>query len=375
MAEPAFELLGISDRARRGRLNVAHGIINTPAFMPVGTAATVKAMLPESVRATGAEIILANTYHLMLRPGSDRVADFGGLHQFMNWPGPILTDSGGFQVMSLSDLRKLHEDGVEFRSHIDGSKHLLTPERSVEIQHQLDSDITMAFDECAPYPSPIDDVVKSMRLTTRWARRSKQAFVERPGYRLFGIVQGGVHDDLRRESAAQLIEIGFDGYAIGGLAVGEEQDVMFGVLDTMHDLLPPDRPRYLMGVGRPQDIIGAVLRGVDMFDCVLPTRGGRTGLVFTRWGEINMRNARHAGEKSPIDPACSCPACRSYSRGYLHHLLKAKEILAAMLLTWHNLHYYQELMGNLRAAIEANEISGRAVALLKDLEGSGDPPS
>ncbi len=371
MSAPTFDLIATSGEARRGRLSTAHGTIETPTFMPVGTAGTVKAMLPESVRTTGAEIVLGNTYHLMLRPGAERVASFGGLHRFMNWPLPILTDSGGFQVMSLSDLRKMSEEGVEFRSHIDGSRHMLTPERSIEIQHLLDSDITMCFDECTPLPAGQDEVERSMRLTTRWALRSRQAFVERPGYLLFGIVQGGTYRDLRQESAASLIEIGFDGYAIGGLAVGEGQEAMFETLDYTPSFLPKDKPRYLMGVGRPQDIIGAVLRGIDMFDCVLPTRAGRTGLAFTRFGELNMRNAIHAGDPNPLDPACSCPACASYSRGYLHHLLKAKEILSAMLLTWHNLHYYQELMASLRHAIERGEVVLKAQALLSDL-AAGD---
>ncbi len=373
--EPAFELLAASGSARRGRLRTLHGAVNTPAFMPVGTAGTVKAMLPESVAATGAEIILGNTYHLMLRPGAERVAEFGGLHRFMNWPGPILTDSGGFQVMSLTNLRHLSEEGAEFRSHIDGSKHLLTPERSIEIQRLLDADITMCFDECTPFPATSEEAALSMRLTTRWAVRSRRAFIERPGYRLFGIVQGGTHEDLRRESAAALVDIGFDGHAFGGLAVGEGQEAMFGILDYLPDLLPADKPRYLMGVGRPEDIIGAVIRGIDMFDCVLPTRAGRTGMAFTRWGELNMRNARHATDKGPIDHACACPACRSYARGYLHHLLKAKEILGAMLLTWHNLHYYQELMADLRASIEAGQLARRAQILLGQLANEGNAPS
>lgn len=374
MTEHAFNIRATSGKARRGSLSTAHGIINTPAFMPVGTAGTVKAMMPESVASTGAEIILGNTYHLMLRPGASRIAAFGGLHKFMNWPGPILTDSGGFQVMSLSDLRKISENGVEFRSHIDGSKHLLTPERSIEIQGLLDADITMCFDECPPHDTPYDEVAASMRMTTRWAKRCRKAFKERQGYHLFGIVQGGVNEELRRESAQSLVDIGFDGYAIGGLAVGEGQGAMFAVLDYAPDLLPKDRPRYLMGVGRPDDIIGAVQRGVDMFDCVLPTRAGRTGLAFTRWGELNMRNARHAIDQGAIDPACTCPACRSYSRGYIHHLLKSKEILGAMLLTWHNLHYYQELMASLRAAIEADALEAEALRLLSNLQCDGAAP-
>jgi queuine tRNA-ribosyltransferase len=351
-----FQILGTDGKARRGQLKTAHGTVNTPAFMPVGTAGTVKAMHPESVKATGAEIILGNTYHLMLRPGAERVAHFGGLHKFSNWPGPILTDSGGFQVMSLSQLRKITEDGVAFRSHIDGAKIMLTPERSIEIQHLLDADITMCFDECTPFPATKQQAADSMRLSMRWAARSRKAFKARPGYHQFGIVQGGIYRELREESAKTLAEIGFEGYAIGGLAIGEGQQEMFRVLDFTPDFLPADRPRYLMGVGRPEDIVGAVQRGVDMFDCVMPTRSGRTGLAFTRRGELNMRNARHADDTGPIDPDCTCPACRNYSRGYFHHLIKAKEMLGPMLLTWHNLHYYQEVMQGLRGAIEAGTL-------------------
>ncbi|WP_374654441.1 tRNA guanosine(34) transglycosylase Tgt [Dongia sp.] len=347
-----FDLLATDGKARRGRIHTAHGVVNTPAFMPVGTAGTVKAMLPESVKATGAEIVLGNTYHLMLRPGAERVASFGGLHKFMNWPGPILTDSGGFQAMSLSELRKISEQGVEFRSHIDGSKHMLTPERSIEIQDLLDSNITMVLDECTAFPATPEAAAASMRRSMRWAERCRKAFRDRDGYLLFGIVQGGIYPHLREESARALTAIGFDGYAIGGLAIGEGQQQMFGVLDYTPDFLPADRPRYLMGVGRPSDLVGAVARGIDMFDCVMPTRSGRTGLAHTRYGDINMRNARHATDDRPIDPKCSCPACASYVRGYIHHLMKTKEILGAMLLTWHNLHYYQELMRGMRQAIE-----------------------
>jgi queuine tRNA-ribosyltransferase len=352
----SFSVLATDGKARRGQLKTAHGVVNTPAFMPVGTAGTVKAMLPESVAATGAEILLGNTYHLMLRPGAERVAAFGGLHKFMNWPGPILTDSGGFQVMSLSELRKIAEEGVAFRSHIDGARIMLTPERSIEIQHLLDADITMSFDECTPFPATPEQAAASMRLSMRWAARGRAAFKQRAGYHLFGIVQGGIYRELREESAKTLAGIGFDGYAIGGLAIGEGQQEMFRVLDFTPDFLPAGYPRYLMGVGRPEDIVGAVLRGVDMFDCVMPTRSGRTGLAFTRFGELNMRNARQADDKGPIDPECACPACRNYSRGYFHHLIKAKEILGPMLLTWHNLYYYQELMQGLRAAIEAGRL-------------------
>ncbi len=358
-----FELLARDGKARRGRLRTAHGTVETPAFMPVGTAGTVKAMLPESVAATGAEILLGNTYHLMLRPGAERVAALGGLHKFMNWQKPILTDSGGFQVMSLSELRKIGEQGVEFRSHLDGSRHMLTPERSVEIQHLLDSDVTMCFDECTPFPATAEQAADSMRLSMRWAGRCREAFRPRPGYLLFGIMQGGIHEDLRRESAAALTAIGFDGYAIGGLAIGEGQPEMFRILDFAPGFLPDDRPRYLMGVGRPEDILGAVRRGIDMFDCVMPTRAGRTGAAFTRFGELNMRNARHAEDPAPIDPECACPACRGYSRGYIHHLVKAKEILGSMLLTWHNLHYYQDLMRGLREAISAGRLADFAAEL------------
>ena len=357
MSENCFQILAREGKARRGRIATAHGHVNTPAFMPVGTAGTVKAMLPESVAATGAEILLGNTYHLMLRPGAERVAALGGLHEFMNWPGPILTDSGGFQVMSLSELRKIGEEGVEFRSHLDGAKHLLTPERSIEIQDRLDADIAMCFDECTPFPATPEQAAQSMRLSMRWAARSRTAFRRRPGYLLFGIMQGGIHEDLRKESADALAGIGFDGYAIGGLAIGEGQQEMFRILDFAPDLLPAGRPRYLMGVGRPEDIVGAVQRGIDMFDCVMPTRSGRTGLAFTRFGELNMRNARHAEDILPIDPRCACPACRGYSRGYIHHLVKSREILGSMLLTWHNLHYYQELMAGLRGAIEAGGLA------------------
>ena len=347
-----FTLKGVSGQARRGQVTTAHGDFQTPAFMPVGTVGTVKAMTPESVRATGAEIILGNTYHLMLRPTAERVAAFGGLHRFMNWPGPILTDSGGFQVMSLSGLRKITEDGVTFNSHIDGARHVLSPERSMEIQNLLDADITMAFDECVKYPADYKTVQKSMERSMRWAQRSKNAFVDRPGYGLFGIVQGGMFEDLRRQSVQALIDIGFDGYAIGGLAVGEGQEIMFSVLDYTAPALPTDRPRYLMGVGRPSDIVGAVARGVDMFDCVMPSRSGRTGQAFTSHGVLNMRNASHIDDHSPLDEACTCPACRNYTRGYIHHLFRTGEILGSMLLTWHNIHFYENLMKQIRTAIE-----------------------
>ena len=351
-----FEISATDGAARRGQIETAHGVIDTPAFMPVGTAATVKAMMPGSVAATGAQILLGNTYHLMLRPGSERIETLGGLHKFMNWSGPILTDSGGFQVMSLSKLRHISEDGVTFQSHIDGSKHAVTPERSIEIQHQLGANITMAFDECTPYPATEEVARESMLLSMRWAGRSKERFVDRAGHGLFGIVQGGVHEALRQESASRLVEIGFDGYAVGGLAVGEGQEQMFSVLDFTTPALPNDRPRYLMGVGKPDDILGAVQRGIDMFDCVLPTRSGRTAQAFTRRGTVNMKNARHADDPRPLDEECGCPACDGYSRAYLHHLFKAGEILGMMLLTWHNLRYYQDLMAGIRAAVTAGRL-------------------
>ncbi len=347
----SFAVTGHDGGARRGAITTPHGVIDTPAFMPVGTAATVKAMLPENVAATGAHVILGNTYHLMLRPGAARVEALGGLHQFMNWSGPILTDSGGFQVMSLAELRKMSEDGVRFKSHIDGSDHMISPEISMEIQRALGSDIVMAFDECTPHPAEKSVAADSMRLSMRWADKSRAAFGDRPGHALFGIQQGSVYRDLRAESSEALTAIGFDGYAIGGLAVGEGQDAMFEVLDFATDMLPADRPRYLMGVGKPADIVGAVARGVDMMDCVLPSRSGRTGQVFTRRGVVNLKNARHRDDPRPLDPSCTCPACRSYSRAYLHHVFRSNEIIASMLMTWHNLHYYQELMADMRAAI------------------------
>ena len=369
-----FEILGTDGAARRGRMTLAHGTVETPAFMPVGTAATVKAMRPESVAETGAEILLGNTYHLMLRPTAERIAELGGLHRFMNWPRPILTDSGGFQVMSLAGRRKIDAEGVTFRSHIDGSEHRLTPARSIEIQELLGADVTMAFDECTPFPADHRTAADSMRLSMRWAEGSRVAFRDRPGHALFGIVQGSVYDDLRRESAAALAGIGFDGYAIGGLAVGEGQSEMFRVLDVTAPLLPTDRPRYLMGVGKPADLVGAVRRGVDMFDCVLPTRSGRTGQALTRRGAVNIRNARHAADPRPLDPDCGCPACTGYSRAYLHHLAKADEILGPMLLTWHNLHYYQELMAGLRAAIADGTLDDFAAAFEAQQAG-GDLPA
>ena len=352
-----FKINNEDGSARLGTISTNRGNILTPAFMPVGTAATVKAMMPESVRSTGAEIILSNTYHLMLRPTAERIFQLGGLHKFMNWDRPILTDSGGFQVMSLSKLRKITEDGVTFKSHVDGSKHYLSPERSIEIQKLLGSDIVMCFDECTPYPTTKVEAETSMSMSMRWAKRSRDTFGDRPEHALFGIQQGSTFRDLREKSAEKLSEIGFDGYAIGGLAVGEGQEQMFKVLDYAPNQLPQDKPRYLMGVGKPDDIIGAVQRGVDMFDCVLPSRSGRTGQGLTRFGAINLRNSRHKDDERPLDPFCKCPTCQNYSRAYLHHTIKIGEIIGSMLLTWHNLHYYQELMADIRKAIRENELS------------------
>ncbi|MFT6583374.1 MAG: queuine tRNA-ribosyltransferase [Alphaproteobacteria bacterium] len=353
MSAFSFDVLAQEGAARRGRAHTAHGSFETPAFMPVGTAATVKAMTVDAVAATGAEVVLSNTYHLMLRPGAERIERLGGLHQFMNWKGPILTDSGGFQAMSLSDLRELTEKGLRFRSHIDGSYHDLSPERAVDIQRMLDADITMVLDECTPHPVTKEVAADSMRRSMRWAARSKEAFLDRPGYALFGIVQGNVFPDLREESAKALGDIGFEGYAIGGLAVGEGQSAMFETVAATAPHLPENRPRYLMGVGRPDDIVGAVARGIDMFDCVLPTRSGRTGRAFTARGMLNIRNARHSDDPRPLEEGCACPACADYSRAYLHHLHRAGEMLGGMLLTWHNLHYYQTLMQGMRDAIDA----------------------
>jgi len=369
-----YSLLATDGLARAGRIATPRGEISTPAFMPVGTAGTVKAMLPGSVAATGAQIVLGNTYHLMLRPGAERVARLGGLHRFMNWEGPILTDSGGFQVMSLSGLRKLTEAGVTFKSHIDGSRHELSPERSMEIQALLGSDIVMAFDECPALPADRARLAESMRLSMRWAARSREAFGDRPGHALFGIQQGGLERDLREESAEALTGIGFDGYAIGGLAVGEGQEAMLNCLDYAPEMLPKDKPRYLMGVGKPDDIVGAVKRGVDMMDCVLPSRSGRTGQAWTRRGQVNLKNARHADDPRPLDEACTCPACRGYSRAYLHHVHRSGEIIAAMLLTWHNLRYYQELMAGLRAAIAAGRLDAH-VAGFHSARAEGDLPA
>lgn len=369
-----FELLARDGAARRGRVHTAHGSFDTPAFMPVGTAATVKALTWDMVRATGAQIVLCNTYHLMLRPGAERIHRLGGLHRFMDWPHAVLTDSGGYQVMSLSALREISERGVLFRSHLDGSLHELTPERAVELQFLLDSDITMQLDECVKLPAPRAEVERAMERSLRWAERSKRAFRPRPGYGLFGIVQGGTESDLRRRSAEGLVAIGFDGYAVGGLAVGEPQDLMFATLEATVPFLPEGRPRYLMGVGKPLDILGAVERGIDMFDCVLPTRSGRTGQAFTRFGPVNLRNARHRDDPRPLDETSDCPAARDYSRAYLHHLVRSDEILGCILLTWNNVWFYQKLMRDLRAAIERGGLAVFAERFRADYLRGDIPP-
>jgi queuine tRNA-ribosyltransferase len=370
MTRFAFTIHATDGKARTGTIQMRRGEIRTPAFMPVGTAATVKAMKPESVRATGADIILGNTYHLMLRPGAERVARLGGLHKFMNWPRPILTDSGGYQVMSLSDLRKITEEGVTFASHLDGSRHMLSPERSMEIQRLLGSDIVMAFDECPRADQDREVIAKSMAMSMRWARRSRDAFdageEHAEGAALFGIQQGALDEGLRRESADALSAIGFDGYAIGGLAVGEGQEAMFAALDFAPGQLPGDRPRYLMGVGKPDDLVGAVERGVDMFDCVLPSRSGRNGQAFTWNGPLNLRNAKHAEDTAPLDQRCNCPTCGTYSRAYIHHLIKAGEILGPMLMTEHNLSFYQQLMQALRDAIAESRLAAFAADFRRD---------
>ncbi|MCC7259991.1 MAG: tRNA guanosine(34) transglycosylase Tgt [Alphaproteobacteria bacterium] len=360
MTKFSFTISATDGNARRGVLRTAHGDIQTPAFMPVGTAATVKGMTPEQVDATGADIILGNTYHLMLRPSAERIHALGGLHKFMNWHKPILTDSGGFQVMSLAKLRKITEDGVTFQSHIDGSSHHLTPERAIAIQHMLGSTITMAFDECTPYPATEDEAAESMRLSMRWAERSRMAFMEREGYGIFGIVQGSVYEELRVESAKALREMNFHGMAIGGLAVGEGQELMFEALDYTVPHIAADTPRYLMGVGTPEDIVGAVERGIDMFDCVIPTRSGRNARAYTHHGVVNMRNARHMDDMEPLDASCHCPVCTHYGRAYLHHLFRADEMLGPILLTWHNLFYYQTLMRELRDAIAKGALAAYA---------------
>ena len=363
----AFRVLATDGAARRGEISTPRGTIRTPAFMPIGTAATVKAMFPEDVRATGADIVLANTYHLMLRPGAERIAALGGLHRFMRWPHPILTDSGGFQVMSLAKLREVGESGVTFRSHLDGAVFELTPERAVEIQRLLGADIVMQLDECVKLPAADADVERAMRLSLRWAERCKRAFEGAPpGRALFGIVQGGALPKLREESARALVGIDFQGYAIGGLAVGEPQDVMLKMVEASIAELPADKPRYLMGVGEPEDLLLAVERGIDMFDCVLPTRAGRHALAYTRFGKINLRNAPHADDPRPLDEMSDCPAARDYSRAYLHHLVKANEILGAMLLTWANVAYYQGLMAGMREAISAGRFADFAASARAD---------
>jgi queuine tRNA-ribosyltransferase len=369
--EFSFSVAGRDGRARTGQIRMPRGVIRTPAFMPVGTAGTVKAMYPDQVKALGADVVLGNTYHLMLRPGAERVDRLGGLHALINWPYPILTDSGGFQVMSLAQLRKLNETGVTFQSHIDGSAHVLTPERSIEIQGLLGSDIQMQLDECVKLPCSDEEAERAMELSLRWAERSKAAFGDQPGKAMFGIVQGGAVERLRERSAKALVDLDLKGYSIGGLAVGEPQDVMLSMIDVVEPLLPPEKPRYLMGVGTPDDIVESVRRGVDMFDCVMPTRAGRHGLAYSRFGKINLRNARHADDPRPVDPQSSCPAARDYSRAYLHHLVKSDEILGMMLLTWVNLAYYQELMGGLRKAI-AGGCFDDFVAGVKEAWARGD---
>ncbi len=364
-----FNLIATDGNARRGSVETAHGTFQTPSFMAVGTAATVKALTMDQVRATGTEVILGNTYHLMMRPGGDLVEKMGGLHKFGGWHGPILTDSGGFQVMSLSNLVKMKEEGVEFTSHIDGGiKHFLRPEDSVHIQHQLDSNITMVLDECLHLPTTRARAEKNVDMVTRWAARSRAAFIDRPGYGIFGIVQGADFPDLREKSARELTAIGFDGYAIGGLAVGEPQSVMFDMIGVVAPMLPTNKPRYLMGVGTPLDILGAVERGVDMFDCVMPTRAGRTAMAFTRHGTMNMRNAKYRDDASPIDDKCGCPACK-LSRAYLHHLIKCNEILGATLLTQHNLWFYQDLMRGIRESIEQGRFQEFKSEFIKNYTG------
>ena len=367
----AFEVLARDGAARRGRLTTAHGTVNTPAFMAVGTAGSVKGLTPEEIAATGTEIVLGNTYHLMLRPGPERIARLGGLHRFMSWPNPILTDSGGYQVMSLADLRQITEDGVTFKSHLDGSRYALTPERAVEIQALLGADIAMVLDECTPHPVDEGCAAESMRRSLRWAERSLAAFEAKPGHGLFGIVQGAMIPELRRESAAGLVEMGFDGYALGGLAVGEGRETRLQMIEETVPALPAERPRYLMGVGKPADLVEAVARGIDMFDCVLPTRSGRTGQAFTRRGTLNMSNARHREDPRAVDPDCGCATCRNHGRAYLHHLFRAGEMLGPVLLTRHNLYYYQALMAALRGAIQAGRL-GAFIAAFEAQQAEGD---
>ncbi|HEY0150250.1 MAG TPA: tRNA guanosine(34) transglycosylase Tgt [Allosphingosinicella sp.] len=373
----SFSISATDGRARTGTIAMQRGEIRTPAFMPVGTAATVKAMKPADVRAAGADIILGNTYHLMLRPGAERVARLGGLHKFMGWDRPILTDSGGYQVMSLSDLNKVTEEGVTFKSHLDGSKHMISPERSMEIQRLLGSDIVMAFDQLVPTTASRDEQAAAMDRSMRWAKRSRDGFNSGEEHAsraaLFGIQQGALDEGLRKASADALIDIGFDGYAVGGLAVGEGQEAMFACLDFAPGQLPPNKPRYLMGVGKPDDIVGAVERGIDMFDCVLPTRSGRTGQAFTRTGPINIRNAKFGEDQGPLDPACGCPVCRTWSRAYIHHLVRASEILGAMLMTEHNIRFYQALMADLRAAIAEGRLTAFAATFRERYRGGAEP--
>jgi queuine tRNA-ribosyltransferase len=373
----SYTISATDGRARTGTISMQRGEIRTPAFMPVGTAATVKAMKPADVRAAGADIILGNTYHLMLRPGAERVARLGGLHRFMGWDRPVLTDSGGYQVMSLSELNKVTEEGVTFRSHLDGSKHMISPERSMEIQRLLGSDIVMAFDQLVPTTATRDEQAAAMDRSMRWARRSRGGFDNGEEHAsraaLFGIQQGALDQELRKASADALIDIGFDGYAVGGLAVGEGQEAMFACLDFAPGQLPADKPRYLMGVGKPDDIVGAVERGIDMFDCVLPTRSGRTGQAFTRTGPINIRNAKFAEDQGPLDPDCACPVCATWSRAYIHHLVRASEILGAMLMTEHNIRFYQALMADLRAAISEGRLAAFAEAFRDRYHGGKTP--
>ncbi len=373
---PAFEVLARDGPARRGRLATAHGTVNTPAFMAVGTAGSVKGLTPEQIAESGTEIVLGNTYHLMLRPGPERIARLGGLHRFMSWPGPILTDSGGYQVMSLAELREITENGVTFKSHLDGTRYELSPERAVEIQGLLGADIAMVLDECTPYPVDGKTAADSMRRSLRWAARARRAFAPKPGTGLFGIVQGSMVPELRRESAAALVEMSFDGYALGGLAVGEGRETMLRMIEETVPALPAAQPRYLMGVGKPADIVGAAARGIDMFDCVLPTRSGRTGQAFTRRGSLNLRNARHLEDPRPIDPECGCATCRRHGRAYVHHLFRAGEMLGPVLLTRHNLYYYQELMAALRGAIAAGRL-GEFITVFEAQQAEGDlePPA
>jgi len=368
-----FKLLARDGAARRGEITMPRGTVRTPAFMPVGTAGTVKAMYLDQVRELGSDIILGNTYHLMLRPGAERMARLGGLHEFARWPHPILTDSGGFQVMSLADLRKITEKGVTFRSHVDGQVFEMSPERSIEIQGLLDSDIQMQLDECIALPAERTEIERAMELSLRWAERCKTAFGDQPGKAMFGIVQGGDDVKLRERSAQALKSLDLKGYAVGGLAVGEPQEVMFEMLEATCPQLPEEKPRYLMGVGTPDDILGAVARGIDMFDCVMPTRAGRHGLAYTRHGKINLKNARHAEDHRPLDEESTCPASRDYSRAYLHHLVRSNEALGGMLLTWNNLAYYQSLMADIRASIEQGRYAERA-AEIRAAWAQGDIP-